>query len=320
MILVCGGVADSVTELVCARLTDCQYPYRLLDLGFYPSGYQMSWKWTASGPEGYLYTRDWKLNLSEITGIYIRYLGVEGRLSPKVAADAVPAMYHEYDMGLMALFEDLPCLVVNRVEGGMSNCSKVYQALLVRQCGLLTPPTLVTNKPDAALRFYDECQGEVIYKSLSGVRSIVRHLRTEQFSRLALLRDGPAQFQSYIPGEDIRVHTVGERVFACRIRSAAVDYRYATRDGLEVTMERASLPHAVSEACLKLSRELTLELAGLDLKETPQGDYYCFEVNPSPGFIYFEKHSRQPISLALADLLHHGRAAQRQLSGVGTTY
>ena len=32
MILVCGGLADGVIELVCARLADCGYPYRLLDL------------------------------------------------------------------------------------------------------------------------------------------------------------------------------------------------------------------------------------------------------------------------------------------------
>ena len=32
MILVCGGLADGVTELVCSRLQDCCYPYRLLDL------------------------------------------------------------------------------------------------------------------------------------------------------------------------------------------------------------------------------------------------------------------------------------------------
>jgi glutathione synthase/RimK-type ligase-like ATP-grasp enzyme len=47
-------------------------------------------------------------------------------------------------------------------------------------------------------------------------------------------------------------------------------------------------------------------MTGVDLRETPEGEYYCFEVNPSPGFIYYEKNSRQPISAALADLLHTG--------------
>ena len=39
MILVCGGLADSVTELVCAQLKQLDYPFRLLDLARYPDGY-----------------------------------------------------------------------------------------------------------------------------------------------------------------------------------------------------------------------------------------------------------------------------------------
>ena len=42
MILVCGGLADGVTELVCSRLQDCGYPYRLLDLARFPEDYRVS--------------------------------------------------------------------------------------------------------------------------------------------------------------------------------------------------------------------------------------------------------------------------------------
>lgn len=309
MILVCGGLADSVTELVCARLSDCGYPYRLLDLGVYPSGYRIEWHWQDSGPTGYIAGPDWRLDLDELTGVYARYLGPEGRVPPPDTAPGVaPAMYAEYDTGLMALLEDLPCAVVNRIGGGMSNCSKAYQALLVRQSGLLTPPTLVTNDPEAARRFYEQCQGDVIYKSLSGVRSIVRRMGAEQFARLPLLRHGPAQFQAFVPGENVRVHTLGDQVFATRVYSESVDYRYASREGRTVEMEPTVLPPAVTAACLRLARRLDLLLTGIDLKETPEGDYYCFEVNPSPGFLYYEQGSGQPISAALASLLHHGHS------------
>jgi glutathione synthase/RimK-type ligase-like ATP-grasp enzyme len=215
-------------------------------------------------------------------------------------------MYFEYDTGLMALLEDLPCAVVNRLGGALSNNSKPYQALLVRQCGLLTPRTLVTNDPEAAHRFYEDCQGEVIYKSLSGIRSIVRRLAPEQLPRLSLLRHGPAQFQSFIPGENVRVHIVGDQLFATRVYSEAVDYRYARREGHAVEMEPTLLPAPIAEACVQLARQLDLLLAGIDLKETPDGDYYCFEVNPCPGFLYYEQYTSQPISTALADLLRHG--------------
>jgi glutathione synthase/RimK-type ligase-like ATP-grasp enzyme len=170
----------------------------------------------------------------------------------------------------------------------------------------LTPPTLVTNDPDEVLTFYEECHREVIYKSLSGIRSIVRRLEPDQLSRLPLLRHGPAQFQSFIRGDDVRVHTVGDEAFATLIRSEAVDYRYARHEGRDVTMEPTSLPSEIVDSCLQMARVLDLLLTGIDLKKTPEGDYYCFEVNPSPGFLYYEKHSGQPISMAIADLLCRG--------------
>jgi glutathione synthase/RimK-type ligase-like ATP-grasp enzyme len=312
VILVCGGLADTVTEIVCARLEASGYPYRLLDLAFYPAGYEVTIEWRGATVAGRIATDGWALDLDDLTGIFVRYLGPEGRNPP----DGTPlehrsAMEFETDSGLMTLFEDLPCVVINRVGGGMSNNSKPYQALLVRRAGLLSPPTVVTNEPDVARAFIDELDGKVIYKSLSGIRSIVRQMRPESMERLPYLRHGPAQFQEHIGGTNVRVHTVGDAVFATRVVSDAVDYRYARREGATVEMEPMVLPDDVSAACLRLARALGLELTGIDLKETSQGDFYCFEVNPSPAFLYYEQHTGQPISAAIADLLHEGVSTER---------
>jgi glutathione synthase/RimK-type ligase-like ATP-grasp enzyme len=309
MILVCGGLADKVTEFELARLNDCGYPYRLLDLGTFPEGYRVNWEWDGLYPRGYIATDEWRLELDEISGVYSRFIGPEGRqVSSDVKAEFAPAFYGECDAALSYLFEHMPssCAVVNRLAGGMTNHSKLYQALLVRECGLLTPPTLVTNDPEEAHRFFDENDGQVIYKSLSGIRSIVRRMGAEQLARLPLLSNGPTQFQAFIDGDNVRVHTVGDNVFATRIRSGAVDYRYARQDGESVEMEPAELPVGIAEACARLANRLGLLFTGIDLKETPQGDYYCFEVNPCPAFTFYEANSGQPISTALADLLYHG--------------
>lgn len=318
MILVCGGLADTVTELVCARLADRGYPYRFLDLGVYPAGYEVMWQWQRNAhPAGSIATADWRLDLDELTGVFIRFLGPEGRLpSDGVDPALQSAMDFERDSGLMAVVEDLPCVVVNRVAGGMSNNSKTFQALLVRQSGLLTPPTIVTNDPDLARAFIDEFHGDVIYKSLSGIRSIVRRVGPETTGRLPFLRNGPAQFQAFIPGMNVRVHTVGDDVFATRISSDIVDYRYARREGGSVEMEPWTLPDGIAASCLRLARALDLELSGIDLKETPDGQFYCFEINPCPGFLYYEQHTRQPISAAVADLLHFGRVAEPSMTEV----
>lgn len=320
MILVCGGLADTVTEIVCARLEASGYPYRLLDLAFYPAGYEVNWEWRGPTLAGRIATSDWTLDLEDLSGVFVRYLGPEGRSAPHgTPPEHRSVMEFETDSGLMALFEDMPCVVVNRIAGGMSNNSKPYQALLVRQAGLLSPPTVVTNDPDVARAFIDELDGNVIYKSLSGIRSIVRQMRPETMDRLPFLRHGPAQFQAYIEGTNVRVHTVGDAVFATRVFTDAVDYRYARREGATVEMEPAVLPEEVSAACLRMARALGLELTGIDLKETPQGDFFCFEINPSPAFLYYEQHTGQPISAAIAELLHQGVPTQRQMTEMPMT-
>ena len=43
--------------------------------------------------------------------------------------------------------------------------------------------------------------------------------------------------------------------------------------------------------------------AGIDLKITPENHVYCFEVNPSPAFSYYESQTGQAISTAVADYL-----------------
>jgi hypothetical protein len=302
MILVCGGLADGVTELVCARLEDSGYAYRLLDLARYPAGYRVAWRWTDDGTAGTIAGPDWAVDLDDLTGVYVRFLGAEGRQPPEGDPADASVLQFEADAGLVALLETLRCPVVNRVDGGMSNNSKPFQALLIRRAGLKVPETLVTSDPAAARAFQLE-HGDVIYKSASGVRSIVRRLGATQETRLELLRDGPAQFQAFVPGRNVRVHAVGDAIFATRIETDAVDYRYAHLDGLSVVMTAVTLPAEVEAACLRAARDLDLLFAGIDLKETPDGGYVCFEVNPCPGFIYYERHTGQPISAALADLL-----------------
>jgi glutathione synthase/RimK-type ligase-like ATP-grasp enzyme len=304
MILVCGGLADGVTELVCARLQDCGYPYRLLDLARFPEDFRVSWRWTDSGPEGWIAATDWRLELGAISGVYVRFLGPDDRPPLPDLDDADAATLRgEGDLSLLALLEDLPCPVVNRMRGGLANNSKPYQALVISRTGLRVPATLVTSDAAAVRAFHAE-HGEVIFKSASGIRSIVRRLGPGQLARLDHLRDGPAQFQAFVPGHNVRVHTVGDRVFATRIESEAVDYRYAHADGFTATLEPATLPPAVEAACLRLARTFDLLFAGIDLKQTPEGEYFCFEVNPCPGFLYYERHTGQPISTALAELLH----------------
>ena len=78
----------------------------------------------------------------------------------------------------------------------------------------------------------------------------------------------------------------------------------------EVEVRPASVPPDLARRCRRLAHSLGLPLAGIDLRCTPDGRWYCFEVNPSPGFAYYERATGQPISQAIARLLA-GDGSQR---------
>jgi glutathione synthase/RimK-type ligase-like ATP-grasp enzyme len=182
------------------------------------------------------------------------------------------------------------------------------------RCGLAAPRTLVTTDPDHVRAFYDECDGRVVYKSASHHRSIVQRLRPDDLQHLAQVNTCPTQFQEYIPGIDVRVHVVGERIFATEIDTTAIDYRYAGRVGAEVRMRDTRLLDEIATACRRLASELDLALTGIDLRRTPGGHWYCFEANPSPVFTYYERSSGQPITDAVCDLLNMARRPDRNYS------
>jgi len=68
-------------------------------------------------------------------------------------------------------------------------------------------------------------------------------------------------------------------------------------------MAPAVLPERVAESCRLMARNMNLLFAGIDLRRTADGCWYCFEVNPSPGFTFFEAMTGQPLAASVADLL-----------------
>jgi glutathione synthase/RimK-type ligase-like ATP-grasp enzyme len=200
-----------------------------------------------------------------------------------------------------------PGRIANRPFAMASNMSKTYQAAIIRQCGFDIPETLVTNDPDEALRFIASCreQGdEVIYKSVSGARSIVQTFGEPDRERLHRIRWCPTQFQRRVRGQDIRVHVVGRTAIAVAVRSDATDYRYARRQtGADAELELADISESLARACRNLSDALELPFCGIDLRRTPQGEHVCFEVNPSPAYSYYESVSGAPIARTLVHWL-----------------
>ncbi len=259
------------------------------------------------GAEGELRMNGETFQLCEFAGVYVRFM--DDRLLPELDGEPDDSPLRRRTRALhdafYRWFEVADSKIVNRSDPQGSNGSKPYQAQLIARYGLRVPETLITNDPEAVLAFRDK-HGAIIYKSISGVRSIVKELDDEDVARLDDIRWCPVQFQALIPGTDVRVHVIDQDVHATEIISDATDYRYARRSGGSTALRAMKLRDDLAEQCVALTAGLGLTFAGIDLRLGPDGEATCFEVNPSPGYSYYQANTGQPIAASLARYLDGG--------------
>jgi len=299
MILLMGPLADPVLANVCARLAAKQEDLMLVHPESEVDNWNVAWSAEGGVVGDRLRIGKRSVAVADIRSVYLRSVGAQDGSSPH--SRMVTA-------SLWELADSLPVLVVNRRRAAHSNMSKPYQQRMIAQYGFRVPKTLVTMVPDEARAFYDLCHGRVIYKSIGADRSIVKPLTPSDFPRLEQARHCPVQLQEMVPGVDLRVHTVGNRTFATEVWSDSADYRYAYQEQKQRTLRAVELRPELEARCLALAKGLGVSVSGIDLRRTPEGHYYCFEVNTSPGFTFYENHTGQRIGDAIADLLRTGRA------------
>jgi hypothetical protein len=247
------------------------------------------------------------IDLQAVTAVYMRPYDLRNLPAVQQAGSASDTYRHAVALEdlLQSWVEVTEALVVNPLSAMAHNCSKPFQARQLHSLGFSVPDTLLTTDPAAVVEFREKHR-RVAYKSISAVRSIVSELTDEHMSRLGDVCWCPTQFQELIEGTDYRVHVVGDEVFAAEIQSEAVDYRYAGRQGFGVAIRAASIPVEVAQRCVVASRGMGLVVAGVDLKLTADGKWYCFEVNPCPAFDFYQSATGQPIDEAIARLLVSG--------------
>jgi len=307
MILFCGIPSEPPLQLAIEAAANLGAPYAVFNQREAHFS-DLSFEVVRGSVRGFICLNETVWPLENFTGVYARMMdwhalpensATRYRRAPDPRTIEKSSLFHE---ALGEWIELAKCRVLNKASAMGSNMSKPYQAQLIMKSGLRTPPTLVTNDP-AAVRLFAHEHGRVIFKSTSSIRSIVSELTARELKNLDKVRCLPTQFQAFIQGTNIRVHVVGHDVFPTLIESEAVDYRYAGRDGQDVSMCATELPEKVRAQCVELSGQLNLPLCGIDLKRTPEGEYYCFEVNPSPAYSYYEHYTEQPIAGAIARYL-----------------
>jgi hypothetical protein len=239
------------------------------------------------------------LDLGTVRAAYIRPYNFRDYTHPdgKPVTDWLAEKAAGFEQQLMAYLNASDAIVVNRQDASATNNSKPYQLSVIRKAGLLVPETFISNDGALVRRFLDET-GETVYKSISSVRSIVHTVGSAQVGFINDVQWCPTLFQQAVPGVNYRAHVFTNEIYAVRITSDRLDYRYGN-----TTMVPEQLPADIEKKCYLLNRMLGLYFSGIDLMRTENDEWYCFEVNPSPAYSYFQHNSGQNISGALAKYL-----------------
>jgi hypothetical protein len=302
LILLCGIPSETAIAMVREQLKELGVAHVMLNQRRF-ANIVLEFEIADSQVTGMLKIEDSTFRLQDFQGIYVRLM--DFRYLPELDDEPPDSQKRSYCRAmhgtLIQWLQIAQAKVVSRPAVMGSNFSKPYQAQLILKHGFKVPETLITNDPKLVHDFYKK-HNRVIYKSISSVRSIVQTLTDKDLERLDHIQWCPTQFQEFIEGSNVRVHVVGDEVFATTVSSKATDYRYSYRIGEQTELKAIELGE-LSEKCVELSHALELGVSGIDLKITPNNEVFCFEVNPSPAFSYYEEATGQPIAHSIAAYL-----------------
>ena len=238
------------------------------------------------------------LELGQIRSVYWRsYDGLE----PPPLPDSEQAFIAANDARSLweSLLILLPARWVNGWQAFQWHQTKPVQFARVAALGVPVPATLLGNDADAVRKFV-AAHPRCIFKPVQGgahTRPLTTDLLTDE--ALARLQYAPVTVQEEVPGTNVRVFVAGERVLACEIRTADLDYR----DDADPKIVAHELSGEIEDMCRTIARRLELLWTGIDFRLTLDGRYVFLEANPSPMFLGFEERTGLPLTESLVDLL-----------------
>jgi glutathione synthase/RimK-type ligase-like ATP-grasp enzyme len=266
---------------------------------------------------GRIVAGDQEIALEEVMGVWFRRpapVELDAHLSEGTLAFARTES-EEALSGLYRALDDRRW--VSRPDHIAAASHKIHQLRLARHLGFEVPLSLVTNDPGEALRFFEECGREMIYKPMrfvmitddsGGEHGIyaTRIGRDDLEQHLESVRLTPCFFQQYFDKSyELRVNVIGDRVWAASIHSqehegTRVDFR---TDIGACRHAAIHLPPKLERMCLELTHRLGLRMSNIDVIVTPAGDYVFLEANPNGQWAWIEDMTGLPLCAALVDEL-----------------
>jgi len=274
--------------------------------------------WRGPG-DGWLEVPDHgRVSLDEVHSIWARRPAFGATLA---AADPATgrAVAKEAHHVLMATLLDSPAFWVDPPAVYARARSKALQLRLARQLGFAVPRTVHTNDPDTARAFVEAVGGAVVAKLATDVRIgegtvFTNVLTPDDLSALHQLQGCPMILQEQVAkAAELRVVVCGQRVFALRLDTAALDGAGVDWRRVGEATLHAWVPHpldAVTEGrFLALHDALHTHYGAADVVLTPDDRLVLLENNAVGESFWFYSHT--DLAEAWADVLlgaaHSGR-------------
>jgi glutathione synthase/RimK-type ligase-like ATP-grasp enzyme len=308
MILIISADEDIHAQAVMRELAQRgQYAVRMLNLSEFPMRISMSMRLDNNGHNDFeLRFPDKTVRMDEVRSVWWRRPQPFG--IPAEVRD--PAVRHfamsEAATALQGMWQSSRALWVNNIMRDAAAAHKPWQLTVAKSLGLRVPETLITNDPVEARRFWSSLPREVVYKPFTATLHSWREtrlLKAEEERFAESVRLAPVIFQRYIPGRDLRITAIGDRLFPAMTDAKEGEYQVDVRLNTGLTYCSHRMPVEVEEKLLRLMRTLGLEYGAIDMRLTPEGEYVFFEVNPAGQFLYVEMATGMKIADALAEHL-----------------
>lgn len=188
--------------------------------------------------------------------------------------------------------------VVNSIEHCVSNNSKLYQTNHLKRINILLPKSKILAKISLSNFIKTKKYSRYIFKSLGSIRSIVTEV--DYSLHPTITPTEPVLLQELLLGKNIRVHVIKDKCYSTLITSTKIDYRYDYEGRRFIDYD---LPDSIKNECIIIAKNMSLTFCGIDLIKI-KDQYYILEVNPSPGYSFYEKNlTHKNISKGLMNTL-----------------
>lgn len=317
MILIVTNKLDYTTDFLILELRKRGVDYVRFNTEDFPQRVQIGWQAQSKGLDGYFSFSKSKVSFQDIRSIWYR------RPVPPIPETAITdEVAYEFALAesqstLDGIWRSLDCFWVSHPDSLKRSEHKPYQLIAAAQIGLSLPPTLLTNIPDEARKFFTEHEGKIIYKPLKRGRIVrggnIRLIYTnpvdlDQAHQFDYVQYAPVLLQGYVPKQvEIRVTVIGNKAFAVEIHSQEDEetiHDWRRGNTMSLSHKWHVLPRDIEDNCITLVRKLGLAFGAIDLILTPESKYVFLEINPNGQWAWIQQLCPEiPLRETLADVL-----------------